>query len=69
MFEQYGVDLVLQGHVHNYERTFPLKYNPASPSNPTKTSSNANDYTDPEGQVFAIVGTGGVNFHALSGKA
>ena len=69
MFEQYGVDLVLQGHVHNYERTFPLKYNPSSPSNPTKTSSNANDYTDPEGQVFAIVGTGGVNFHALSGKA
>jgi F5/8 type C domain/Bacterial Ig domain/Calcineurin-like phosphoesterase len=69
MFEQYGVDLVLQGHVHNYERTFPLKYNPASPSNPNKTSSNANDYTNPEGQVFAIVGTGGVNFHALSGKA
>ena len=69
MFEQFGVDLVLQGHVHNYERTFPLKYNPSSPSNPTKTSSNANDYTDPEGQVFAIVGTGGVNFHALSGKA
>jgi len=69
MFEQYGVDLVLQGHVHNYERTFPLKYNPNSQSNPIKTSSNANDYIDPEGQIFAIVGTGGVNFHALSGKA
>ena len=69
LFDQYGVDLVLAGHVHNYQRTFPLNYNPSSPSNPTKTSSNANDYTDPEGQIFAIVGTGGVNFHALSGKA
>jgi len=69
LFDQYGVDLVLAGHVHNYQRTFPLNYNPSSPSNPTKTSSNANDYTDPEGQIFAIVGTGGVNFHPLSGKA
>ena len=69
MFEQYGVDLVLQGHVHNYERTFPLIYDPGSPSSPTITSNNANDYANPEGQVFAIVGTGGVNFHALSGKA
>ncbi len=69
MFDQYGVDLVLQGHVHNYQRTFPLKYDPGSPSSPTITSNNANSYTDPEGAVFAIVGTGGVNFHALSGKA
>src|SRR4029077_16749342 len=25
IFEQYGVDFVLTGHVHDYERTFPLK--------------------------------------------
>jgi hypothetical protein len=68
-FDQYGVDLVLQGHVHNYQRTFPLKYDPGSPSSPTITSSNANDYIDPQGEVFAIVGTGGINFHPLSGKA
>ena len=68
-FDQFGVDLVLQGHVHNYQRTFPLKYNSGSPSNPTKTSSNTNDYTDPVGAIYAIVGTGGVNFHPLSGKS
>ena len=39
LFDQYGVDVVLQGHVHNYQRSFPLKYNPSSPSNPTKTST------------------------------
>ena len=69
MFDQYGVDLVLQGHVHDYQRTFTLKYDPGSPSSPTITSNNANTYTEGNGAVFAIVGTGGVNFHALSGKA
>ena len=68
-FEQYGVDLVLNGHVHNYQRTFPIKYDSGSPSSPTVTSTNTNSYTNPTGQIFAVVGTGGVNFHALSGKA
>src|ERR1051325_833125 len=69
LFDQYGVDLVLQGHAHNYQRTYPLSYNPNSPSNPIVTSSSTTDYMDPPGAIFAIVGTGGVNFHALSGKA
>ena len=30
------VDLVLFGHVHNYERTFPVVFNSADPLNPTK---------------------------------
>ena len=41
-FEQYGVDLVLNGHVHNYQRTFPIKYDSGSPSSPTVNSSNTN---------------------------
>ena len=69
LFDQYDVDLVLEGHVHNYQRTFPLKYNPSSPSNPTKTSTNINTYNNPDGQIYAIVGTGGVGFHGLSGKS
>ena len=59
IFDQYDVDLVLQGHVHDYQRTFPLKYNPSSPSSPIKTSSSTNTYDDPEGEIYAIVGTGG----------
>jgi hypothetical protein len=69
LFDQYGVDLVLQSHVHNYQRTFPLKYNMDSPANPIQTSQNSGDYLDPDGQIFAIVGTGGVGLHALSGKS
>lgn len=69
LFDKYGVDLVLQAHVHNYQRTFPLKYNTNSHSNPTKTSTGTSTYTDPQGEIFATVGTGGINFHGLSGKS
>ena len=39
LFNEYGVDLVLQGHVHNYQRTYPLVYNSENPSSPTITQS------------------------------
>jgi hypothetical protein len=68
-FDQYGVDLVLNGHLHNYQRTFPIKYDPGSPSSPTVTDSASTDYIDPQGEIFATVGTGGINFHGLSGKS
>ncbi|HEY7081128.1 MAG TPA: hypothetical protein VH500_15635 [Nitrososphaeraceae archaeon] len=67
MFDKYGVDVVSQGHVHNYQRTCPLKYD--GTSSPTITSSSSTNYNDPKGEIFVSVGTGGVNFHALSGKA
>ena len=69
LFDKYRVDLVLQGHVHNYQRTFPLKYDTVSPSSPTRTSTSTSSYTDPKGEIFATVGTGGINFHGLSGKS
>src|SRR6476659_1028164 len=69
LFDKYRVDLVLQGHVHNYQRTFPLKYDTVTPSSTTRTSTSTSSYTDPEGEIFATVGTGGINFHGLSGKS
>lgn len=67
LFDQYGVDLVLNGHVHNYQRTYPIKY--SGGSTPQVTSNQAWDYGDPSGAIFATVGTGGVNFHGLSDRA
>ena len=67
MFDKYGVDVVLQGHVHNYQRTYPVKYD--GTSTPTITSSSSTNYNNPSGEIFVTVGTGGVNIHALSGKA
>ena len=69
LFDQNKVDIALFGHVHNYQRTFPLKFNSADPLNPTKTSTAKCDYTNPAGTIYAIVGTGGVNFHSLKSKA
>jgi hypothetical protein len=69
LFDKYGVDLVLQGHNHNFERSKPLKFNSASPGNPTITDSNTNTYTDPDGQIYATVGTGGRSLYSFTGKA
>jgi hypothetical protein len=69
LFNEYGVDLVLQAHNHNYERTYPIKFNSNSPSNPIATTTNTNTYTDPDGQIFATIGTGGVSLYAFTDKA
>src|ERR671911_2769300 len=68
LFEQYNVDLVLQGHQHNYQRTYPIKYNSDSPKNPIITDTNKNTYTNPEGQIYLTVGTGGAGLHKLNGN-
>jgi hypothetical protein len=68
LFDKYGVDLVFTGHNHNYQRTFPLNYNPSDPEDPTVTSTNTNDYTNPQGAIFAIVGTGGAGLSAILDK-
>ena len=59
-----GLDIVIQAHVHNYQRTYPISYNNNDPSNPTITSTNPNDYKDPKGPIFVIVGTAGKS-HAM----
>jgi hypothetical protein len=68
-FVQYGVDVVLNGHIHNFQRTYPIKYDSGSPSSPIRTSTASTEYGDTTGQIFATVGTGGINFHGLSGKS
>jgi hypothetical protein len=68
LFEQYNVDLVLQAHQHNYQRTYPIKYNSDTPVKPIITDRNTDTYTNPEGQIFLTVGTGGASLHNLNGN-
>src|ERR687895_1262181 len=68
LFEQYNVDLVLQAHQHNYQRTYPIKYNSDTPINPIITDRNTDTYTNPEGQIYLTVGTGGAALHSLNGN-
>ena len=68
LFEQYKVDLVLQGHQHNYQRTYPIKYDSDTPISPIITDRNRNTYTNPEGQIFLTIGTAGASLHSLNGN-
>jgi len=69
LFEKYGVDLVLNGHNHNYQRTYPLTYNPNEGSKPIATNAFTTGYNShKDGIVYATVGTGGVNFYSLEGR-
>jgi hypothetical protein len=67
LFDQFGVDLVLYGHAHNYVRTFPIQYDTSTPDSPTITSTNQNNYVNPDGQVFVQSGAGGRSLRDLTG--
>jgi len=57
LFDTYKVDLVLQGHNRNYQRTYPITY--GNGPIPTIGDTNLTTYQDPPGEVFIIAGTGG----------
>lgn len=63
LFDKYNVDLVLQAHNHNYERSYPILYNSMDSENPLIVNSNKNSYNydidNSHGVIFATVGTGG----------
>jgi predicted phosphodiesterase len=60
LFQKYGVDLVLYGHNHNYERTYPLNYSSDDDTDePFITTREATNYLNPDGQIFITIGTGG----------
>jgi hypothetical protein len=68
LFEEHGVDLVLSGDIHNYERTHPIVFNDDESDSPIPTSTNGETYVDPEGQIFVTVGTGGHSIYPFHGK-
>ena len=70
-FDKYNVDLVLQAHNHNYERSYPILYNSKDSENPTIVNSNKNSYNydiNFHGTIFATVGTGGGELHNFEAK-
>jgi hypothetical protein len=58
LFEKYKVDMYLSGHMHMYERVYPVF---ANGTVDTKAlSNNGHVYTNPRPPVYAVQGTGGV---------
>jgi len=69
LFQKYHVDIVLQAHNHNYQRTYPVTYNQKTPVDPIIEDNNSNYYEGPNGQIYLTVGTGGAELYRFSGKA
>jgi predicted MPP superfamily phosphohydrolase len=69
LFDNYGVDLVLQAHSHNYQRSFPIKYNEIEASKPTIVDKREEQYVDPVGEIFVIAGAAGADLHNFTGQA
>ncbi|MGD1835124.1 MAG: LamG-like jellyroll fold domain-containing protein [Nitrososphaeraceae archaeon] len=66
IFDQYNVDLVLQAHNHLYDRTLPIKYNSDNIVKPIiLDQNNINNFIDPDGTIFSVIGTGGKGPHRL----
>ena len=68
LFQKYNVDLVLSGHAHNYQRTYPLNYHEDRPGRPLILDHQHDQYINQPGTVFAIVGTGGMSIHGADKK-
>lgn len=66
LFDKYNVDLALQGHLHAYERTYPITFNNEDDDAPIVHDTNPNTYKNPKGPIFATAGTGGAHDMILS---
>ncbi len=70
------VDLVLQGHEHNYQRSKQLRHGPGCTVVPTGTTNAAciaddgadGEYAAGEGPVLVIDGTGGNALYEVSSR-
>lgn len=82
LFEKHGVDVVFTGHVHNYQRSRPIKYVPkldakglvqiskegmiSGELTVDKTFDGKSD-TTPEGIIYIVTGGGGASLHSKFG--
>jgi len=72
ILEKYGVDLVLAGHVHNYQRTAPLRFKPTKVGLPGKpvegeftvdAAFDGRTITRPNGIIHIVTGAGGAELY------
>jgi hypothetical protein len=64
LFYKYGVDLVLCGHDHDYERSFAVRgTDPGTYDRPTVVSFDTTEVDTSEGLVHIVLGGGGTSSH------
>jgi calcineurin-like phosphoesterase family protein/SMP-30/gluconolaconase/LRE-like protein/NHL repeat-containing protein len=67
LFDQYKVDICLSGHVHNYQRTKPLKYTGTGTGN-SIANNEVTNYINLVNPIFLIVGCGGREISGISSQ-
>ena len=76
LFEECGVDISFAGHVHNYQRTMPLKFKPAQ-AKPDRSGQVNGAFTldhrfdgvtntVPQGVIYVVTGGGGAGLYRPS---
>ena len=65
LFEEFKVDVVFSGHVHNYQRSFPLKYEGKEKSWTWTLDRKFNGKTNtkPNGVIYIVTGAGGAGVY------
>jgi hypothetical protein len=78
LFERHGVDFVLNGHEHNYQRPRPLKFMPAGSGQSGDVAGKSRlvpgsfmidqafdgkDHTVPDGVIYIVTGAGGKHLY------
>lgn len=66
LFEKYGVDFLLSGHAHNYQRTYPLSYNEINSLQAIINDNGKTDFISAKGMFQIVVGTGGIDFDRVT---
>jgi hypothetical protein len=70
LFDRYNVDLVFSGDNHNYQRTYPLIYNPNDGSSPIISKKDYTNYADDKsGVIYLISGTAGRSHYDITQQA
>jgi len=59
LFDEYGVDVVLAGHDHTYQRTYPMR------AGAVLEAQMEPNYTDPQGTIYIVTGGGGATLYGL----
>ena len=73
-FEEGGVDVVFSGHVHNYQRSFPMRFESTHPSSQPAKGPVAGEWrldkefdgeskTRPNGVIYIVTGAGGARLY------
>ncbi len=80
LFDKYGIDIVFTSDNHNYQRTFPLKYNSEggggnSSNSPIIVDRSLNNYSSSNsndnysGQIYMITGIGGRSLYPIESQS